>query len=90
MIFPTIFGVLITFFQVFMISRYEDWDLTLDNKINAVYAIFVAIWASLFTVSWTNKETIISFLWQAEGDIVDKDDERTEEFKFNWVFNDIT
>ena len=53
-----------------MFLRYEDLDLVFDNKLNAVYSLFLAFWASIFKTSWHNKQTIISFLWQTEGDMI--------------------
>lgn len=55
LIFPAIFGVLISIFQVFMYLRYEDLDLVFDNKLNAVYSLFLAFWASIFKSSWKYK-----------------------------------
>tara|TARA_B110000285_G_scaffold6399_1_gene6667 strand:- start:963 stop:1157 length:195 start_codon:yes stop_codon:yes gene_type:complete len=38
--------------------------------------------------SWRNTEQIIAFEWGVDKDNSKRDDERTQEFKFNWVFND--
>ena len=38
--------------------------------------------------SWRNTEKVITFNWAIEKQALKKDDERTEEFNYNWVFND--
>lgn len=53
--FPAIFGLIITFYQMWMFMRYEDLDLVFDNKLNALYSLVLAFWASLFKTSWENK-----------------------------------
>lgn len=59
-----------------------------DNFGNAFYGLFISLWASLMIESWKNTEKIIAFEWAIEKQAIKKDDERSEDFKYNWVFND--
>jgi hypothetical protein len=38
--------------------------------------------------SWKRTEKIIAFEWAIEKQALVKDDERTDDFIFNWIFND--
>jgi len=63
-------------------------DVAYDTRLNGFYGFFLSIWASLFLESWKQKQKAISTLWQTESAAAMRDDERSDEFKFNYVYND--
>ena len=62
----------------------------IDNEFNGIYGLFLSIWSTLFIQSWKNKQEMIIFYWNLTEEMVKVDDERTSDFKFNMVFNEIT
>ena len=52
--------------------------------------MFVSIWSTLFIQSWKKKEKLMKFYWDIKTEDLKKDDERTDDFRFNMVFNELT
>jgi hypothetical protein len=57
---------------------------------NGVYGLIVAIWATLFVISWKRKQKMIQHIWSCQNNAFSKIDERKDEFKFFNVYNDRT
>ena len=45
----------------------ENITDVVDNFGNALYGLFISIWASLMIESWKNTEKIIAFEWAIEN-----------------------
>jgi hypothetical protein len=86
---PTIAGLMLICYQAYLYYTY-GLDAALDNISNGVFGIFVSIWSSFFIESWKKVQTKIQFFWALDSQTVDKDDERTEVFKYSMVYNEIT
>jgi hypothetical protein len=61
-----------------------------DGTLNGVFGILMTIWSSAFIESWKRKEKVIRYYWAIEEASISKDDERTEQFKFSHLYNDIS
>jgi hypothetical protein len=57
---------------------------------NGIYGLIVAIWATLFVISWKRKQKMIQHIWSCQNNAFSKIDERKDEFKFFNVYNDRT
>ena len=58
LLFPAIFGLV-----VFIVQRIVDQDTGLALALNAIYSIFMSIWATIFLEGWRRKESSLSILW---------------------------
>ena len=66
------------------------WQEALDSPMNGVYGLSVAIWATLFVISWKRKQKMIQHIWCCQNNAFSKIDERKDEFKYYNTFNDRT
>ena len=87
---PAFFGFIITLYQAYQYYLYKSVPRVIDNEFNGIYGLFLSIWSTLFIQSWKKKQEMIIFYWNLSEEMVKKDDERTSDFKFNMVFNEIT
>lgn len=89
---PTGFGAAVLLIQiVYALRTNVEGALvseSVDNFGNAFYGIFISIWASLMIESWKRTEKTLAFDWAIEKQALIKDDERTDDFVYNWIFND--
>lgn len=87
---PAIAGVILFFIQFIIFIKTGDLTEVIDSPYNGIYGIFVSIWSTMFIQSWKKKEKLIRFYWDIKPEDMQKDDERTDDFKFNMVFNELT
>ena len=73
-----------------MYRLHYDLKEALDSPLNGVFGIFLIIWGVLYLESWKNKEKMIAFQWDTESQGAKKDDERTQDFLSNKIYNWIT
>ena len=66
------------------------WQEALDSPMNGVFGLSVAIWATLFVISWKRKQKMIQHIWCCQNNAFSKIDERKDEFKYYNTFNDRT
>jgi uncharacterized membrane protein len=61
-------------------------DSALDGKLNGIYGIMLVIWGSLFFLSWTKFDEVISILWDSNSGLSKKEDQRVHYayFIYNW------
>ena len=64
------------------------WQEALDSPMNGVYGLIVALWATLFVISWKRKQKMIQHIWCCQNNAFSKIDERKDEFKYYNTFND--
>ena len=88
LIFPAITGTMIFIYQIIMVSK--NGVESFDTSLSFFFGIFTAIWSSAFIESWRRKERIIQFFWAINKEMIQRDDERSNEFKYAIVYNDIS
>ena len=87
LLWPAIIGVIIFVIQVVKMVTTETpegedppaWTETFNTPVNAIYAVFVLLWTTLFVESWKRKENKIADMWLMR-DFEDPTQER-EDFK---------
>lgn len=87
---PAALGCLCTLYQGFVYYKTSNVLSVIDNEFNGLYGLFLSIWSTMFIQSWKKKQEMIRFYWNISDEMVKKDDERAEDFKFNLVFNEVT
>jgi hypothetical protein len=70
--------------------RENSVEKSVDGTLNGVYGIFLTLWSTAFIESWKRKEKVIKYYWAIDEDTIAKSDERTDQFKFNNFYNDVT
>lgn len=90
MIIPSVFGVILFFYQIDRYMYYGDFKTALDSNMNGVFGLFVSIWATIFVESWKRKQRTIQYIWGCSDKSFSPIDERTQEFKYLSVYNEIT
>jgi hypothetical protein len=58
LLFPALIGLI-----VFVIQRVYDQDSSPVLALNAIYSVFMTIWATVFLEGWRRKESSLSILW---------------------------
>jgi len=81
---------LLTIYQGYQYSIHQNITSVIDNEFNGLYGLFLSIWSTMFIQSWKKKQEMIQFYWNISEDMIKKDDERVEDFKYNLVFNEVT
>ena len=61
-----------------------------DGLLNGFYGILLTIWSTCFIESWKRKEEIIRHFWANEKEAAMVDDERTDQFLYKNVYDDIS
>jgi hypothetical protein len=84
---PTIFGIACVVYNFIHAILSQEKNDYFDNYGNAIYGLFISLWASLMIESWQKTEKIIAFDWAIEKQALKKDDERTDDYIYNWIFN---
>lgn len=59
--------------------------MTVDNKWNIIYCIFLAMWSTIFVESWKRKQSEFAFIWNMDG-FIRKDDER-QNFECDYIID---
>jgi len=52
---PSILGLLLTAYQVILFFKTGDLSYALDSNLNAIYGLFITLWATVFVESWKRK-----------------------------------
>ena len=86
---PMILGGMLTLYQIQLVARY-DLQVAIDSSMNSAFGFFLTIGASLFIESWRKTQAVIKYMWALDAHIMQKNDERTEEFQFSLIYNDVT
>ena len=89
LIIPTILGIILFIYQLQLVARY-NLQVAIDSSMNAAFGFFLTIGASLFIESWRKTQAIIKYMWALDAHIMQKNDERTEDFQFSLIYNDVT
>ena len=71
LLWPAIIGVVIFIVQIVIMVTKETpegeekpaWTAAFNTPINAIYAVFVLLWTTLFVESWKRKEAKIADMW---------------------------
>jgi hypothetical protein len=88
LIFPAITGLILFIYQVVMVSK--NGIEAFDSSLSFIFGILTAIWSAAFIESWKKTERVIIHYWAVDKDMLKSDDERTEDFKYDIVFNNIS
>jgi hypothetical protein len=83
-------GLMLFGYQLRTYIKFGKWTYALDSPMNGIYGILVAIWATLFVISWKRKQKMITHMWSCQNNAFSAIDERKDEFKFYNIFNDRT
>jgi hypothetical protein len=89
LVFPTIASFLFTVYQIVIWATIGS-QAAFDNSLNGIFGIFVAVGSTVAIQSWKKKASVIRYYWGLDKDAVHKNNERVHEFKFNYVYNDVT
>ena len=87
--FPTIAGFVFTFYQCY-IWYTNGPKSAFDNSLNGIFGIFVAIGSTAAIQSWKQKSDIIRYYWGLDKEVIQSNNERTQEFNFNYIYNKVT
>ena len=89
LVFPTIASFLFTVYQIVIWATIGS-QAAFDNSLNGIFGIFVAVGSTAAIQSWKKKSNVIRYYWGLDKEAVHKNNERVHEFKFNFVYNDVT
>ena len=88
---PGIAGVLVVIRMVNMYFRMgKSFKDAIDTDMNGLFGILLSIWATCFLESWRRKQKIIQYMWNCSDNSFSKQDERKDDFKFYYIFNEKT
>ena len=87
---PSVLGILLFFYQLDRFRISGEFKESLDSPLNGVYGIFIAIWATAFVESWQRKQKTIQYIWGCSDSSYSPLDERDNQFKFFFQFDDVT
>jgi hypothetical protein len=57
---------------------------------NGLFGVCLSIWATCFLESWRRKQRYIQYLWNCGDASFSPQDERTDDFKFYFFYNEDT
>lgn len=85
-----ILGLLVTISSIVKFADTGEVSASLDTQVNGIFGFVVALWAAIFLESWKRKQRTIQYLWNCSESAFSRADERTEEFSYYTIYNEIT
>jgi len=87
---PAFFGMLVVIEMISSYLRTKSFSGAIDTSMNGVFGIFLSVWATCFLESWKRKQRNIQYYWNCGDNSFSPQDERSDDFKFYFFYNEDT